>query len=69
LTVEASFESVRLVMEIILKDSDIQTIRRLNAVINGKIGGHTKSENRAKTARRNAIKARRAKKALHAVAA
>jgi hypothetical protein len=54
-------------MEITLKDTDIQTIRRLNAVINGKIGGFTKSANRARASRRNARKARKARQ--HAVAA
>jgi hypothetical protein len=48
-------------MEITLKGSDVRTIRRLNAVINGKVGGATKSTKRAAASRRNirkAIKAR-----------
>jgi len=46
-----------------LSPEEVQAVRRLNAKINGHIGGQTKSRKRALASRRNAKIARAAKKA------
>lgn len=48
-------------MTIQLKESDILTIRRLNAVINGCIGGSRRTQKKIKSSIRNVRKATKAR--------
>jgi len=53
-------------MTIQLKDTDIKTIRRLNAVINGSIGGSRRTRKKVKASIRNVRKATKARIAIAA---
>lgn len=48
-------------MTVTLKESDILTIRRLNAVINGSIGGSRRTDKKLKSSIRNVKKATKAR--------